>query len=344
LLHTQILIIGQGLCGSWLSYYLQKEGIDILVIDDERKYAASKVASGIINPVTGRRHVKTWLIDALMPFAVNAYQEMDASLIRQKNILDFFPTHQMKDSFLNRICEKDNPFLRENDHDWKQFFRYSFGVGEINPCWLVNVHAFLEKQKQNLLAGNVLIRERFEQENLRVENGMIRYQDLTAEKIIFCDGISSFQNPFFKSLPFVFNKGEALIIDCPGLPAENVFKSGISIVPWKENIFWVGSNFEWDYTHEGPSTSFKEQTEARLQSFLIPGFKILDHMAGVRPANKERRPFAGFHPQYKNVGILNGMGSKGISLTPWLGYGLAQNIIHGSGIHAEATVDRFSLH
>jgi len=57
------LIIGQGICGTFLSWYLRKAGISFIVIDEPRPDTASRVAAGIINPVTGRRIVKTWLIN-----------------------------------------------------------------------------------------------------------------------------------------------------------------------------------------------------------------------------------------------------------------------------------------
>jgi glycine/D-amino acid oxidase-like deaminating enzyme len=53
-----------------------------------------------------------------------------------------------------------------------------------------------------------------------------------------------------------------------------------------------------------------------LKTWLKVPFKIIDHKASVRPANIERRPFVGFHPTLKNIGILNGMGTKGCSLAP----------------------------
>jgi glycine/D-amino acid oxidase-like deaminating enzyme len=75
-MHVDFLLIGQGICGTFLSLALQKAGYSFLVIDDNRPDAASKVAAGIINPVTGRRIVKTWMIDEVMPFAWQQYTEL----------------------------------------------------------------------------------------------------------------------------------------------------------------------------------------------------------------------------------------------------------------------------
>ncbi len=69
---------------------------------------------------------------------------------------------------------------------------------------------------------------------------------------------------------------------------------------------------------------------------------MLDHKAAIRPATLERRPFVGFHPQQSNVGILNGMGTKGSSLAPFFAHQLAQHIVYGFPIAPEADVHRFN--
>ena len=93
-MQTDFLIIGQGICGSFLSWYLRKAGYSFLVIDEQQPNTASVTEAGIINPVTGRRIVKTWLIDDVMPFAWQAYtalgEELQVTAIEQKNIVDFF--------------------------------------------------------------------------------------------------------------------------------------------------------------------------------------------------------------------------------------------------------------
>ena len=72
-MQVDYLIIGQGISGSMLSWFLFKEGKTFFIIDDNSEKASSKVAAGVINPVTGRRYAYTWMIDEIMPFAVQSY-------------------------------------------------------------------------------------------------------------------------------------------------------------------------------------------------------------------------------------------------------------------------------
>ena len=66
-MNGRILIVGQGISGSLLYYFLNKAGIECIVIENDKPNSASKVAAGLINPVTGRRIVKTWMIDEVLP-------------------------------------------------------------------------------------------------------------------------------------------------------------------------------------------------------------------------------------------------------------------------------------
>src|SRR5688572_16570292 len=131
-MQVDYLIVGQGICGTLLSWYLHKEGKSFVVIDDAAEDNASKVAAGLINPVTGRRYVASWMIEELIPFAINAYDQLgndlDTKLIFQKNIIDFFPSAQMRNTFVNRITE-DDTYLRSypDQNHFNQYFNYEFG-------------------------------------------------------------------------------------------------------------------------------------------------------------------------------------------------------------------------
>ena len=340
------LVIGQGICGTFLSWYLHNAGFSLLVIDEQQPNTASVTAAGIINPVTGRRIVKTWLIDDVMPFAQDAYtslgEELQITAIEQKNIIDFFPTPQMRQAFLDRHAE-DRRFLSlpENEHRFREYFSYDLGYGVIDPCYLVNLPDLLPAYRGLLRSRGQLMEEKFDHARLQIGNGRVQYDSISAKAVIFCDGISSAKSPWFGNLPFAPNKGEMLLIEAADIPSENIFKRGINLVPWKENLFWVGSSYEWDYEHDQPTEAFRERAEAGLKSWLKVPFKIIDHRASVRPATLERRPFVGFHPQHPSLGIFNGMGAKGCSLAPYFAHQLVQHLQYGSPLHPEADVQRF---
>ena len=110
----------------------------------------------------------------------------------------------------------------------------------------------------------------------------------------------------------------------------------------EDGIYWIGSNYSWEFTDDKPSDQFKKQTASLLNNWLKVPFKIVDHQASIRPANVERRPFVGFHPVYKNIGLLNGMGTKGCSLAPFFAKQLTEHITSGKEILPEADIKRFS--
>jgi len=346
-MHFNVIIIGQGVSGTFLSYYLQKSGSSFIVIDESKPNTASKAASGIINPITGRRIVKTWMIDELMAFAKNAYQQIGNQLnidcITETKIIDFFPTPQMRNAFLQRF-EEDKEYLKlpNDENSWRENFNYDFGFGEIEPVHLIDINSLLSSFRKKMIEKELLIEEHFDINKLTISENKIQYKDITADKIIFCDGIESFSNPYFKNLPFAPNKGEALIIEAENLPNEFILKKGMNIVPLKNNLFWIGSSHEWEFENDLPNKFFKERTELILLDWLKSPFKIVEHFASVRPATLERRPFVGFHPTHKNIGILNGMGTKGCSLAPFFAKQLTENIIHQSPIHREADISRFA--
>ncbi|MEI6264037.1 MAG: FAD-dependent oxidoreductase [Sphingobacteriia bacterium] len=346
MIKVDYIIIGQGISGSFLSWNLINAGKQVIVIDQSISNSASKIASGVINPVTGRRIVQTWEIETLMPFAVEAYNqlgnEIGATLINQCNILDFHATPQMKLAFDDRLAN-DNIYLSKpvNPDQWNDYFHPSFGIGEINPCWLVDIHALLNGWRKKLAESHLLLEEKFDLSNCIIAADHVEYQHYQAQKIIFCDGIAGFENPYFNLLPYAANKGEAIIASIPGLPDNHIFKQGISIVPWKKGLFWIGSSYEWNYSDVLPTTAFKMKVEQQLKNWLKLPYSFEDHFASVRPANLERRPFVGLHPVHPSVGIFNGMGTKGCSLAPYFANTFTKHLLQNAPIHPLADVQRF---
>ncbi|RYG06133.1 MAG: FAD-binding oxidoreductase [Chitinophagaceae bacterium] len=345
--HIDFLLIGQGVCGTFLSKYLMEAGYSVVIIDEEKKNTASRVASGVINPVTGRRIVKTWLIDEVMPFAKHAYDELGKSLginaLREISVLDFFPTPQITEAFKKRFAE-DTQFLSmpADPNMWIDYINYEFGYGEITPAYLVNLTDIINRSREKLADTGILRSEKFDFSALKLNEASATYNDLDASRIIFCDGIAGGENPFFRLLPFGANKGEAVLVEIDELPPDHIYKKGFNLVPWKDNVFWLGSNYLWEFEDDTPTPGFYRFAENWLKQTVRVPFRIVDHLAGIRPATLERRPFVGFHPIYENVGIFNGMGTKGCSLAPFFARQFTEQIRNGGGLYPEADVKRFT--
>jgi glycine/D-amino acid oxidase-like deaminating enzyme len=347
-MQTQYLIVGQGISGTFLSYYLAREKKDFIVIDDNYPDAPSKIAAGIINPVTGRRLVTVWMVEDILPFAWKAYQEIGESVgitaIVQKSIIDFFPNPFMREGFLQKIESGDHYVHTYPDQNhFNPLFNYELGCGEIKPVYIAQLETLLPAWRERLADSGNLLEESFELKHLDVQPTQVKYKDITAEKIFFCDGPACFENPFFRNLPFAPNKGESLLARIPGLPDTHIYKKGIMIVPMQEKeLFWVGASYVWDFDHAKPTTAFYESTRQSLEQTLKIPFEIVAHRAGLRPATLERRPFVGLHPLFPSLGILNGMGTKGCSLAPFFANQLKDHLVKESPIAKDADVKRFS--
>lgn len=339
------LIIGQGLVGTWLSYYALQAGKTCMVVNDSHTPSASQVASGVINPVTGRRIVQTWMIDTFLPFALKAYSDfgaqLNATIVKEAPVVLIHPSLQMQESFEYRY-EHENVYLQKNNaSDFEVFMHTPFGTGQIDQTIWIDLNLMIAAWREQLIKHQQYIDTKFDIADLKNTSEGISWNGIDAKRIIFCDGIASMQNPYFKMLPFAPNKGEALIVEIKDLPNQAIYKHNLTIVPWKDQLFWVGSNYEWDYKDVAPSIAFRTKMEDALTQLLKIPFTVVDHIVGIRPANQERRPFVGLHPVYPAIGICNGMGTKGCSIAPYFAYQFIEHCENGLAIHPEVSLERF---
>lgn len=347
-MQVDYLIVGQGICGTLLSRQLLQAGKTVFVVDDANPSASSRTAGGIINPVTGKRLVKSWLIDTLLPSALQEYKAMEdefkETFITPAPILDFHSDAAAADLFRARaIVEQQYLHTNVNEDEWHPYFQFNHGIGNIAPSYLVALKAVLYSWKGYLSTLNSFINTRFDLHDLLVTTDGIQYQDIGASCVIFCDGATCSENQYFDKLPWSKDKGEALVVSIPDLPRTYIYKYGISIVPYgDENIFWVGASHDWNYTTTEPTEVFRRRVTGQLDSFLKLPYNIVDQTASLRPANFDRRPFVGMHPIHKQIGIFNGMGGKGCSLAPYFARQFADHLVNKVPLMPEVSLDRYA--
>lgn len=339
------IIVGQGIAGTLLAYFLLKAGKEVVIIDEQHKGAASKVAAGIINPVTGRRIVKSWRIDDLLPFAEATYREIERELgvdiYHQKNILRSFDTNKQFTDWSVKSAREDMCDYISDECEvghLEGIIRAHYAWGEIHHTARVDLPLLIDIFRNYFIQKNILYNNNFDYKKIIIENNYIIYNDLKASKIIFCEGWRSRFNPYFNDLPHEAAKGELLIIRIPDVALNQMIKSGVFVVPLGDERYWVGSTYAWDDLNDSPTELARTNLVERLDKVLEVPYEILEHHAAVRPVFKHRRPVMGWHKTFPQLGIFNGLGTKGASIAPYWAAHFCEHLCTGTPLDAEVDV------
>ncbi len=345
------LIVGQGIAGTLLAHFLRKAGQNVIVIDNHHKHSSSKAAAGIINPITGRKYVKSWKVDELLPFAKQTYQELEQLLnincYHERHVLRTMANAKEWNDWTLKTLEPGyaHYILEEADlGSYKDKTTSAFGYGEVRQGAQVDLPLLIAHYRSFLKNENRLIEELLDFEQLIVEEKNICYKHLVADTIIFCGGAKVKINPFFSYLPFQGDKGEALIVRIPDADFEKMLKQQIFVVPLgKEDLYWVGTTYERSFSDDQPSEKGLKYLSEQLQQLLKIPFEIVQHLAAVRPTVRDRRPFLGLHPEFPQLAIFNGLGTKGASLGPFWARHFADFLVNETALDQEVDIRRFNI-
>ena len=326
------LIIGQGLAGTVLSMLLIEKGLKVHVIDHQKENSATRIAAGVFNPVTYRKLKMAEFADFLIPEMDNFYQK--AAQITQEDI--FHPTSFLK--LITDIEELNNWQIQSEKPQNKQFmsqdiFKSDFentiknplGAGQVLQSGVVKLALLTDSWKQHLINNNCFTNESFEYDELKITPNQISYKNINAKNIVFCEGVGILNNPWFKWLPMQQFKGEVLEISAPQLKLTRIVNRGIFILPLENGNYKIGATHDWRNVDEKITEKGKLELTEKLDNLINVPYEVVGHSAGLRPATRDRHPYIGVHPEYNNLFIMNGLGSKGVIMAPWL----AKTLIEG---------------
>ena len=110
----------------------------------------------------------------------------------------------------------------------------------------------------------------------------------------------------------------------------------------KDGTLGIGATFEWKELDNIPTEKGKNELLRHLEkNFNYSDWEVLEHKAGIRPTVSDRRPMAGVHPNYKNVFIFNGLGTKGVLIGPWMSKKMVKFLLNGESLPVEGDIQRF---
>jgi glycine/D-amino acid oxidase-like deaminating enzyme len=345
---VDFIIVGQGLAGTLLANKLFRKNKKVMVFDDPAAPKASLVAAGIINPIVFRRMTKSWLIDDAFPTMEKTFRHLE-NLLKEKL---YYPGRMMKSLseeglifwkekvFANRLEEYTDPEPDFNFRNNNITNYYSFGY--VNKSGRLDIQKLIFAFSEFLIQQNSIRKEKFDFGKLVLKPELVMYKDVTAKKIIFCEGPAASQNPYFRNLKFKHSKGEILELKITELQLKEILNCEVFVSPMGDDCYKVGATYSWDELNWGTTDSARDELLVKLKNCISAPFKIIEQKAGIRPTMHDRKPVIGFLPESPSIGIFNGLGPKGVVLGPYFARQLADYLVGISiYIHPEADIKRY---
>lgn len=342
--NVDYIIVGQGVAGSCLVLQFLLRQKRILLIDEPHAHAASVVAAGLFNPITGRQMGKTWMADTLFPYLHQFYRQAETLLQARF----FFPMTLYR-PFIS--VEEQNEWMARSTNEsyisylkevtirpiFEQFVKNDFGGLLLNQCGYLNTTIFLKAVRDFVDSNLRVLSEPFIDDELDFTDTGIRYREWRASKIIFCSGVNIQTSRYFSWLPIRPLKGETLTIE-PQPKPEVILNRGVYVVP---DIWKVGATYNKEDQLPAITEAGLAELKRGLDELVNFSYQITGQEWGFRPTTPDRRPILGPHPEYEQLVVFNGLGIKGVSLAPYFSDVLVNWLENGAPIDQSVSLNRY---
>lgn len=349
---SNVLIVGGGLAGSFLAMEMCRAGHQVSLVDREDEHAASRVAAGMFNIITGKMAAKTWMAEELLAFLADNFKEEPfkplATHIHYLPIyrpfasvfeLNEWTGREMDPAYYELVKVYPEPLLPEAIHN-------PLGGLMVLPCGWADTAALIHDLKSILQASFDLkvYHEEFQYDRLHADSGKINLSghDHSFDMIVFCEGPWVKENPYFKYLDIRPLKGQLIEIQTAIKEVDIMISRGGYAVPMDEGKWLVGSTYEKKFNNALPDREGGDRILDNLSRVLKGNFRILRSWAGVRATTPNRRPVLGKHPDHDKLYVFNGLGTKGVLQAPFFARHFVQHFLEKSDylIH-DVSISRF---
>ncbi len=341
------LIVGQGLAGSLLAWALQRRGQRVLVLDDGHRSAASTVAAGLLNPITGQRLVKGPEVDECLPAAQGCYRELEREL--QRPLFHPLPIWRLFQG--ERECQAWEK--RRADPAYQDYLGAPLPLMDSPAAPLggfvqrhsgyLDTRALLAGMRERLQAMGCWRQEAVDYRQIVPGAQGVVYRDLSAKRLIFCEGWQARHNPWFADLPLAPSRGTILTLHSDAPWPSVILNQGRWLMPRGGGEYRLGASYDRERLEAAPDS---EEIAALRQQLLrwfpaAPDYRITAVESAVRPNTRDKRPLLGVHPQYPGLGVFNGFGSRGSLLIPWHAERMAERLCDGLPLPEGVDIRRY---
>jgi glycine oxidase len=314
-------IVGFGLAGSCLAWRLWQRGISFQIVDDQVSQC-SKVAAGMINPVTGKNCTATWRYREFFDEAECFYQEIE-------KILSFSCWSRMESVRLIGYDSEEKLRSRMTEGDSAEWVEREIDVSDFGDEWAcgyllknaarLNCKEFIEKSRNFFVNQGCVV-------NAFLENNENR------SRVIWCEGARGLiaENPEF--LRQRSAKGEMLVIKATGWFKSRMIAGNGWLLPLGNDEYKIGATYEWNDLDEIPTQKGREEIEKIARSLCAGDYEVIEHRVGIRPIVRESFPLLGNVDENKREYFMNALGSKGALTAPLAAKILVDYMIDGKEI------------
>jgi len=316
---VDFLIIGQGLAGSTLAMELLARGQKLLVVDRLDKGSSSRVAAGLVTPLTGKGMNPAWRQAEYLPQAVSFYQALEKEtgemFYHPMEVVRLFGSEKEQAKWQGK-AEEHQRWAHDADLENDQLNAEHGALSMRDGAWL-DTKKFLEVVRRRLLKESAWREADFSEADVHFSERGVHWQDVTAKKIILCQGAYGLGNGgWFGDVSHRSAKGEILTLKMDGLESNKRYHANGWLAPRGDGVWKAGATYEWKQLDSEPTDQGRDGVLRKLSTWCPFGAEVIDHEAGVRPIIRNSRPVIGFHRTYSKIGFFNGLGSKGSLMAP----------------------------
>lgn len=338
----KVLIVGAGLAGINLAWHLYDKGVSFQIIDAAKTNSSSRVAAGLINPITGKRAVLTWKATKIFPYMEKFYlgleQRLDVKFYHPRPLLKPFRDTEEQNDVMAKTA--DRPFgeyieLVDKVSEYEGVLDQEYGVGILSGGNITTVSLLDASIKFFQSLSRYTKREVSDSE--MVDN---RIEGLDYDILVYAEGYKAMNNPNFSWLPFSVTLGEMLELKSNKIPTTHIINKGGFVLPISSDKFLLGSTYDLS-TEAVVREKGRKKLIEKADSLLNVDYEVVGERAAVRPTVRDRRPFIGQHPENKQVYIFNGFGTKGASLSPFFANHFVDYLMGNEKLDKEVNIERY---
>ena len=342
---VDVIIVGQGLAGSALAMALIKKGKSVLVIDRADPSAATRVAAGLITTLAGKGMNPAWRQGEYLPKAIQYYQELEKAsgtkLFYPHPVLRLFSDEKER-AKLERKAESISQWLGDRNPDVDQSQLHGdFGGFEMKHSGRLDTLAYLKVVRELIESSANYSEQDFVETDVTFSEQGVSWKDVSADKLILCQGYQGLKYGWFSYLPHRSAKGEMLTVKVDQLDASRILSRNGWMVPLGDGLWRAGATYEWEHLEAGPSDVGRKFGEKKVAEFTKLPFSVEVHEVGVRPIIQRSQPVIGMHKEISQLGFFNGLGSKGVITSPCVAEHFADVLYGESELDPELALARF---